>query len=238
MTKCAIYCRYSSKNQDDSYSIEDQIKECLKYTEKKKWIVYKIFQDKAKTGLSTNKRESFKEGPVYPQSTLPWNTPWRIITIGEGLKTIVESTLGTDLAQPSKLENVSFIKPGQSSWSWVLLKDDSTIYSVQKQFIDFAADMNWEYCLVDADWDQKIGYDKYLPGDGLLIYHVDESAANNNNQWYPGYTNSGHIIQFLPIFWYGEICVNINTIYKFWGIQLPFMRPNVIIATCIFGSRT
>ena len=31
---------------------------------------------------------------------------------------------------------------------------------MQKKFIDFAADMKWEYCLIDVDWDTKIGYGK------------------------------------------------------------------------------
>jgi alpha-glucosidase len=96
---------------------------------------------------------------LKPQSTLPWYSPWRIITIGS-LATIIESTLGTDLAKPATpTQNFSFAKAGKSSWSWALLKDDSTVYSVQKRFIDYAADMNWQYCLIDADWDTKIGYD-------------------------------------------------------------------------------
>ncbi len=105
-------------------------------------------------------QETFQGGALNPQYTLPWKTPWRIIVIGNSLKTIVESTLGTDLAEPTKLKDISFVKPGQSSWSWVLLKDDSTVYDVQKRFIDYASDMNWEYCLIDATWDTRIGYDK------------------------------------------------------------------------------
>ncbi len=105
-------------------------------------------------------KEIFPGGPLNPQSTLPWYSPWRIITIGDGLKTIVESTLGTDLANPSKLQDTSFVKPGRASWSWIILKDDSVVYDVQKRFIDLAADMSWEYCLVDANWDTQIGYDK------------------------------------------------------------------------------
>src|ERR1051325_9195486 len=42
-------------------------------------------------------RETFHDGPASPESTLPWLTPWRIVVIGS-LKTIAESTLGTDLA--------------------------------------------------------------------------------------------------------------------------------------------
>ena len=100
--------------------------------------------------------EIFPGGTLKPESTLPWETPWRIITLGS-LKTVTESTLGTDLARPSVIEDISWIKPGRSSWSWVLLKDDSTITNVQKRFIDYAADMGWEYCLIDAFWDDKIG---------------------------------------------------------------------------------
>ena len=39
---------------------------------------------------------------------------------------------------------------------------------------------------------QKTGYDTYLPGSGLCIYHIDNSVNNNNHEWYPGHTSSGH----------------------------------------------
>lgn len=102
--------------------------------------------------------EVFTNGALNPESTLPWNTPWRIIAIGD-LKTIAESTLGTDLAMPTIKMSEDFIKPGKSSWSWILKKDDSTVFKVQKKYIDFAADMKWQYCLLDANWDTLIGYD-------------------------------------------------------------------------------
>lgn len=102
--------------------------------------------------------EKFTNGALNPQAVLPWESPWRVIAIGE-LKTIVESTLGTDLALPSTATDYSYIKPGRASWSWIMSKDDYIIFSEQKKYIDYAADMGWEYCLVDAAWDKKIGYD-------------------------------------------------------------------------------
>lgn len=102
--------------------------------------------------------ETIKGKPLNPESTLPWQTPWRIIAIGS-LKTIMECTLGTDLAFPAKKMDANFIKPGKSSWSWIMKKDDSTIYRVQKKYVDFASEMNWEYCLLDANWDTLMGYD-------------------------------------------------------------------------------
>lgn len=102
--------------------------------------------------------EVFTNGVLNPESTLPWKTPWRIIVIGD-LRTIAESTLGTDLALPAVKMDADFIKPGKASWSWILKKDDSTVFKVQKKYVDFAADMNWQYCLLDATWDKLMGYD-------------------------------------------------------------------------------
>jgi immune inhibitor A len=39
---------------------------------------------------------------------------------------------------------------------------------------------------------QKTGFDSALPQGGILIYHIDENESGNTNEWYPGYTSSGH----------------------------------------------
>jgi len=122
---------------------------------------------------------------LMPESTLPWKTPWRIITIGS-LKTISESTLGTDLAMPQRKMDFTFVQPGKASWSWILKKDDSTVYHVQKKYIDMAADMNWKYCLLDANWDQLIGYDSVkvladyakTKNVGLLLWYNSAGSWN------------------------------------------------------------
>ena len=122
---------------------------------------------------------------LLPESTLPWRTPWRIIAMGS-LKTIAESTLGTDLALPEKKMDFSFVKPGKSSWSWILKKDDSTVYKVQKKYVDLAADMKWQYCLLDANWDQLMGYDSVkvladyakTKNVGLLLWYNSAGSWN------------------------------------------------------------
>jgi len=102
--------------------------------------------------------EGFTNGTVYPESKLPWSTPWRVITIGENLGILAESTLGTDIAKPMVLDDIDYVKPGRASWSWVLLKDPSVNFKVQKEFIEYASEMNWEYCLIDVGWDTTIGW--------------------------------------------------------------------------------
>jgi alpha-glucosidase len=100
-----------------------------------------------------------EKGELLANSTGELHSPWRIVAIGS-LTDVMQSTLGTDLATPAVAMDTSFIKPGHSSWSWAILKDDYTTFDVQKKFIDYAADMHWDYTLIDADWDQKIGYEK------------------------------------------------------------------------------
>lgn len=41
-----------------------------------------------------------------------------------------------------------------------------------------------EYFLVENR--QRTGFDQYLPGDGLLIWHVDEARSSNTQEWRPG----------------------------------------------------
>lgn len=104
--------------------------------------------------------EHFQNGPVAPKSTLPWLTPWRLIVIGD-LRTIAESTLGTDLADaPQASAKVPEPGPGKASWSWPLMGDDHTNYDTSKRFIDYAAEMGWKYTLIDALWDTQIGDEK------------------------------------------------------------------------------
>lgn len=112
-----------------------------------------------------------EKGALLAHASKDLVSPWRFIAIGS-LAQIMESTLGTDLAAPAIAMDQSFIKPGHSSWSWAILKDDFTTFDVQKKFIDYAADMHWDYTLVDADWDKKIGYEK-------LQELVDYAAQKN-----------------------------------------------------------
>lgn len=124
------------------------------------------------------------DAPLYPEGKLPFETPWRVIIMGKSLAPIVETNLITDLSAPSKIKDDDFVKPGLVSWSWILLKDDSTRYNTQKRFIDFASNMNWRYCLIDAKWDKQIGYDR--------IQKLAEYAKSKNVGLFLWYNSNGH----------------------------------------------
>ncbi|MDQ3804768.1 MAG: glycoside hydrolase family 97 protein [Acidobacteriota bacterium] len=130
-------------------------------------------------------RETVRGGPVNPESKLPWLTPWRVVAVGS-LKTVAESTLGVDLADKPKRAVSPPPQPGKASWSWPLLGDEQTRYDVQKRFIDYAAEMGWRYCLIDALWDKQIGYEKvkelvaYARGKGVRVLLWYNSAGDWN----------------------------------------------------------
>lgn len=135
--------------------------------------------------------EGLSNGKWLPEAKLPLHSPWRIITVGD-LDTLMSSTLGTDLADPAKISDTAWVKPGISAWSWGILKDESVTYPIQQQFIDYAADMHWPYVLVDVNWDQNIGYDKMAElvayakskNVGLLLWY-NSSGAWNGTQYTP-----------------------------------------------------
>ena len=130
-------------------------------------------------------------GALLASATGTMVTPWRLIALGS-LATLMESTLGTDLAAPAIRFDKSKLKPGHAAWSWALLKDDATVFEVQKKFIDYAFDMKWDYTLVDADWDRKIGYAKMAElvqygaakNVGVLVWY-NSSGSWNKTEYSP-----------------------------------------------------
>ena len=125
--------------------------------------------------------EAMGLGESQPSSTLPWVTPWRIIILGDSLGTIIESNMVTNLSKPNVLENTDWIKPGRASWSWWSSERRERNLDSLIHFVDFTVEMDWEYSLVDADWNNMAAGEM----DSLITY------ANSKNigllLWY----NSG-----------------------------------------------
>lgn len=82
-----------------------------------------------------------------------WCSPWRVAIIGS-LADVVESTLVTDVSEPCRLSDVSWIKPGVVSWIYWAYNHGSRDYQIIKKYIDFAADFHLPYMLIDAEWDE------------------------------------------------------------------------------------
>jgi hypothetical protein len=95
-------------------------------------------------------------GEVDPLSTLPWATPWRVVMIGRTAADLLASDLVHDLSSPSRVKDPSWIKPGRAAWSWWSASDSPKHAEALNAFTDLAAEMGWEYALVDANWNAML----------------------------------------------------------------------------------
>ncbi len=89
----------------------------------------------------------------HPVSNLPWTMPWRVIIISEQAGDILLSSLITDLAPASKLDDTSWIEPGKATWSWWSHPEDQSP-EMYNQFTDLAASFGFRYTLFDAGWEK------------------------------------------------------------------------------------
>ena len=96
-------------------------------------------------------RDNYQQ--VGAVSKLPWSSPWHVLMIG-GLSDIVESTLITDLSEPSKLKETDWIKPGPVSWIYWANNHGSKDYQKVVEYVDLAVEMGWPYVLIDWEWEQ------------------------------------------------------------------------------------
>ncbi len=116
---------------------------------------------------------------------LPGSTPWRTITVGETLKPIVETTIPYDVVDPLYEPSEQY-KPGRYTWSWLIWQDNSANYDDQRQMVDLAATMGYEYVLVDCLWDQQTGRERIAElsryaqqkGVSLMLWYNSNGTAN------------------------------------------------------------
>ena len=114
-----------------------------------------------------------------------WHTPWRVVIIGK-LADIVESTLVTDVSEPSQLKDTNWIKPGVVSWVYWANNHGSNDYNIIKKYVDMAVVLKLPYVLIDAEWDEM---DKIASNEGKTI---EDAVA---------YANSKGI---KPMIWYNS----------------------------------
>ena len=85
--------------------------------------------------------------------------PWRAIVISENDAELMNSDMVYKLASPSRVEDVSWIKPGKVAWDWW---NNWNIWGVDfkaginndtyKYYIDFASKNGIEYVILDEGW--------------------------------------------------------------------------------------
>ena len=112
-----------------------------------------------------------------------WHTPWRVIIIGS-LADIVESTLITDVSEPAKLKDTSWIHPGVVSWVYWAYNHGSNDYNIIRKYVDLAVALHLPYVLIDAEWDEM---NKLASNEGKTIVDAVNYAKSKGVKpliWY------------------------------------------------------
>ena len=91
-------------------------------------------------------------GDVYPSSTLPWSTPWRVVILSDRLAGIVESSLVTDLAVPAAAGAGDWVRPDNVAARVGAGGLAQTNYGQGVAAAELAASMGWGYAEISSGW--------------------------------------------------------------------------------------
>ena len=85
-------------------------------------------------------------------ATLPHRSPWRVLMISDRIGSLIESNILTSLNDPCKIKDVSWIKPGKTTFPWWngnvvpdSLNAPGNNFVTNQYYIDFCARNNIEY---------------------------------------------------------------------------------------------
>ena len=116
----------------------------------------------------------------------PRTFPWRAAVIGTDIQ-IAQSDAGWLLAEPSRIEDVSWIKPGKVAWDWW---NDWNLYGVDfkagintqtyRYYIDFASSNGIEYVILDDGWAVGKGEDLLKINPEIDMKGIVDYAASKN----------------------------------------------------------
>ena len=89
----------------------------------------------------------------------PRKFPWRVAIVTDEDKELASSNLSYLLAEPSRLEDISWIKPGKIAWDWWnawnldgVNFETGVNNDTYKAYIDFASKNGIEYVILDEGW--------------------------------------------------------------------------------------
>ncbi len=109
-----------------------------------------------------------RSAPYIAETRGTRSFPWRVLAIAETDGDLILNQLVYLLADPCRLEDVSWIRPGKAAWDyWSALNVFGVDFpagintDTYRYFIDFASDYGIEYIILDEGW--------YADGDLLSV---------------------------------------------------------------------
>lgn len=114
--------------------------------------------------------------------------PWRYYVIAKEDGALLTNTMSYKLSTKNKIEDTSWIKPGQVSWEWW---NDASPYGpdvnfvagynleTYKYYIDFAAKYGIPYIIMDEGW-AKTTLDPYTPNPKVDVHELIRYGKEKN----------------------------------------------------------
>lgn len=86
-----------------------------------------------------------------------FQTPWRVVMLGDTPGNLTASSLIPTLAAPSQIKDTSWIKPSKTAWDWwndwaVNVPNAGVNTATYKAFVDFSKEMKLDDILIDEGW--------------------------------------------------------------------------------------
>lgn len=117
----------------------------------------------------------------------PRNFPWRMAIVTTADKDLAASNLSYLLAAPSRLSDISWIKPGKVAWEWWNAWNLDGVDFVTgvnnatyKAYIDFAAAKGIEYVILDEGWAVNLQADLMQVVKEIDLKELVDYAASKN----------------------------------------------------------
>jgi len=99
--------------------------------------------------------------------------PWRVFIITDDDRELLTNEIIYKLAEPQLFDETEWIKPGKAAWEWwhdAMLPGadipsgmDNRNTALYKYYVDFAAEFNLEYLMIDAGWSNLFDLKKTNP---------------------------------------------------------------------------
>lgn len=112
--------------------------------------------------------------------------PWRVVVIGNDVQ-VAESNLSYLLAEPSKVNDISWIRPGKVAWDWWNYWNLTGVdfeaginTATYKKYIDFASKNGIEYVILDDGWAAGKGGDLMKVSPAIDLKEIIDYAASRN----------------------------------------------------------
>lgn len=113
--------------------------------------------------------------------------PWRMAIVTARDEQLADNDLTYLLASPSRLDDISWIKPGKVAWEWWSDRNiDGVNYvtgvnnETYKEYIDFAAKYGMEYVILDEGWAVYLKADLMQVVDSIDLKELVDYASDKN----------------------------------------------------------